>query len=290
VSSLTLIDTHVHFWDHSRTDVRWEWLEPGWMDPVIGNIDAIRAPRYRAEEFLEEVGAIDVPKVVHVQAAVDTPDPVAETAWLEETARRTGYPHAIIAHTNLKLDSVPSELERHAAASPRLRGIRDFSDGDYFVDPAFNRGFALLERYALLSEIHATWSEMPKLRDLARAHPGVTIVLEHALSPPVPGEGDFAQWARGIEIAAEAENVHCKLAGHAATGSTWTVDSMRPWMLHCLETFGVARCVLGTDWPVARLSSDYATVVTAYAEIALALPPDDRRALFVTNAEALYRV
>jgi predicted TIM-barrel fold metal-dependent hydrolase len=260
------------------------------MDPVIGDIDAIRAPRYSAEEFLGEVAPIDVRKVVHVQAAVDTPDPVAETAWLEETARRTGYPHAIIAHTNLKLRSAASELERHAAASPRLRGIRDFSDGDYLIDPAFNRGFALLERYALLSEIYATWSEMPKLRDLARAHPGITIVLEHALSPPAPGEGEFAQWARGIEIAAQAENVHCKLSGHSATGQAWTVGSMRPWMLHCLESFGAARCMLGTDWPVGRLVTDYATVVGAYAEIARTLPPNDQRALFVTNAETLYRI
>ena len=34
-----------------------------------------------------------------------------------------------------------------------MRGIRDFSYGDYLVEPDYHRGFALLEKYNLVSSM-----------------------------------------------------------------------------------------------------------------------------------------
>ena len=69
----------------------------------------------------------------------------------------------------------------------------------------------------------------------------------------------------------------------------WTVDSIRPWVLGCIEAFGVDRCMFATNWPVDRLFSSYGDVVNAYREIAAEFTDDEQRKLFVDNAKRWYR-
>ena len=47
----------------------------------------------------------------------------------------------------------------------------------------------------------------------------------------------------------------------------WTADSLRPWVLACVEEFGVERSFFGSNWPVERLYSSYGDVLDAYLEI-----------------------
>ena len=60
----------------------------------------------------------------------------------------------------------------------------------------------------------------------------------------------------------------------------WTTDSIRPWVLHCIDAFGVERCVMGSNWPVDRLFSSYDPVINAYAEIIKGLSTAEQEALF----------
>jgi predicted TIM-barrel fold metal-dependent hydrolase len=70
----------------------------------------------------------------------------------------------------------------------------------------------------------------------------------------------------------------------------WTADSIRPWVMGCIEAFGVQRCVFGTNWPVDRLFSSYDPIVDAYATIISGFSQDEQEALFSRNAERLYRI
>jgi predicted TIM-barrel fold metal-dependent hydrolase len=72
--------------------------------------------------------------------------------------------------------------------------------------------------------------------------------------------------------------------------NAWTVDSWRPWVLTCIETFGVERSFFGTNWPVDRLYSSYGDVLSAYEELITGLAPDEQTALFSANAERIFRV
>jgi hypothetical protein len=95
--TLEFTDTHVHFHTRDTPGLRYEWLEPGaGTDEDLGDYGAIRADHFRAEDFLHETRFHRVTRVVHVQAAVGTPDPVAETRWLQAAADRTGCPHGIV--------------------------------------------------------------------------------------------------------------------------------------------------------------------------------------------------
>jgi predicted TIM-barrel fold metal-dependent hydrolase len=70
----------------------------------------------------------------------------------------------------------------------------------------------------------------------------------------------------------------------------WTIDSLRPYVLGCIEAFGVDRCVLGTNWPVDRLYSSYGDVLEAYETITSGLTDAEQTALFSGNAERIFRI
>ena len=61
-------------------------------------------------------------------------------------------------------------------------------------------------------------------------------------------------------------------------------------MLTSIETFGVDRCIFGTNWPVDWLWSTYDRLIDAYTEIVSDFSRDEQVALFSKNAENLYRI
>ena len=282
-------DTHVHFWDLSHPRLHYAWLAPGPPHPIIGDIESVKYPLYDARRFIAETSGANVVKVLHVEADVDSgDDPVEETIWLEQQAQLTGVPEGIIADTNLKSPDLEREIERHLQASARVRGFRDFSEGDYLIDPDFARGYALLGSYNLVCDLDCVAENMTKARDLASRHPETAVVVDHAGFPRERTPEYFDFWKRGIDALAQAPSVWCKISGLAMCDHRWTVGSIRPWFEYCLEAFGVKRCVLGTNWPLDKAFSSYEAVLDAYWEIVSPLSPDEQADLFHANAERLF--
>ncbi len=284
------VDAHVHFYDMGHPELFYAHWQPDVDHPVLGAQTRKLAERnWLAEDFIAVSRDSNVTKAVHVQAAIGSPDPVKETEWLQEAADRTGFPHAIVAYADLRDPGVESVLERHCEF-PNMKGVRDFSYGDYLVESDFHRGYALMEKYDLVASIAAQWQDMEKLRDLAAAFPNTVIVIDHAGGPMERTQEYFNHWKRGMQTAAKAENIICKISGLGMGDHHWTVDSIRPYVLHCVETFGVERSLFATNWPVDSLWSDYDTIVSAYEEITRDFTENERAALFSGNTERLYRI
>lgn len=283
------VDTHFHSFDLTHDRLAYDWLAPGASHPDLGDIDAIKSQKYLVENFLAESRHSNVVKAVHVEADISSGNPVMETAWLSEAADRTGFPLAIVADADLKDPDVEQVLEGHAQY-PQVRGIRDFSYGDYLVEDTFRRGYALLERYGMLFDMACGWEDMGKARDLAQKFPGITLVIEHAGFPKARSPEYFDSWRAGLREVAKAGNAVIKISGLGMKDPSWTVDSFRPWVLACIEAFGVERSFFGTNWPVDRLFSSYADVVDAYRAIIAEFSEEEQRALLVGNAERTYRI
>lgn len=288
MDKLPFVDAHVHFYDMQHPELIYgHWL-PGVPHPTLGEqIQRLAERNYLAEDYIAETRNANVTKAVHVQAAIGSPDPVTETAWLQAAADRTGFPHAIVAHADLRDPGVAAVLARHCRF-PNMRGIRDFSYGDYLAAPDFHRGFALLEKYNLVASMAVTWQDMAKLRDLADAFPNVSIVVDHTGSPAERTDDYFTQWRAGMATAAACANIRWKISGLGMGDQNWTVDSIRPWVLASIETFGVDRCFFATNWPVDWLWSSYDRLVDAYTAIIAEFSRDEQIALFSKNAENLY--
>ena len=153
-----------------------------------------------------------------------------------------------------------------------MRGIRDFSYGDYLVEPDYHRGFALLEKYNLVSSMPVEWQHMEQLRALANKFPNIMIVVDHTAFPTERTDEYFENWKKGVAIAATCDNIRWKISGLGMADHNWTIDSIRPYVLTSIETMGVERCFFATNWPVDWLFSTYDEVIDAYTKPGPTLP------------------
>ena len=290
MDKLEFVDAHVHFYDMGHPDLFYAHWQPDVVHPTLGTqTRRLAARNWLADDFISLTRNSNVTKAVHVQAAIGSDDPIKETEWLQAAADRTGFPQAIVAYADLRDPNVEQTLVRHCEFD-NMRGIRDFSHGDYLVSPDFQRGYALLEKHDLIASIAAQWQDMEKLRDLAQMFPGIQIVIDHAGGPMERTPEYFENWRLGMARAAEADNIICKISGLGMGDNSWTVDSIRPYVLHCIDTFGVDRSLFATNWPVDSLWSSYDAILNAYDEITRDFTQDERSALFSANTERLYRI
>lgn len=286
---LEFTDTHVHFWDLGNPELAYAWLEPDVEDDDLGDFNAVKSRRYWPEDFIGETRFENVAKVVHVQAAVGIADPVNETRWLQAFADRLGVPHGIVAYTDLASPSASAELERHSAFA-NLRGIRDLRYDDYLTSESWHRGYALLERFSLVCCDDPLLEQMSSAAALARRFPSITYCVDHAGFPRRRDPEYFEAWKRGMAEIAAVENTVVKISGLGMCDHRWTVESLRPWVLTCLELWGASRAFFGTNWPVDRLYSSYGDIVDAYRELIRDCTPAEQEALFSKNANRVFHL
>ena len=229
-------------------------------------------------------------KVVHVQAA-QSDDPVRETAWLQRVADREGWPNGIVAYCDLSRPDVADVLHGHASF-PRFRGIRDLPAGEKLDQAEVIRGFGVVAATGTLIEVLTSWEHYGHLSALARRWPDAPIVLGHAGLPVSRTDDYFREWSAGLKrLAGQAPNVSCKISALASGADPhWTVASIRPWVLGCIEAFGPQRCMLASNWPVDKLFGTYGRLVDAYQEIVAELSPAERAQVFATTTEQVYRI
>ena len=283
------VETHFHLHDLKHPDLRYGWLDRDAVHGFIPDTDPLKSQRYRIKDFLAEIRFANVPKAVHVQAAVNTPDPVVETAWLQAFADQTGYPQGIVAECHLARPDAGHVLDRHMAYR-NLRGIRNFGEGNYLVDPAWRRGFAELAPRGLVACIDTRIERAADILDLARAFPDTHLCIDHCAIPMERNAAYFNRWRAAMAVMATAPNVTMKISGLGMYDPLWTVDSIRPYVLGSIEAFGANRVVFGTNWPVDRMYSSYPDVINAYARIIAGFSTEDQVSMFSANAERLFRI
>ena len=284
------IDCHFHLWDLKEPGLHYCWLMPDGEDPQLGDrLEELKGTTYLIDDYIAETRQANVTRAVHLQAAIGSEDPVKETAWIQAAADRTGFPLAIVGYTDLKHPDAAKELERHCQYA-NTRGIRDFSEGDYLVDPDFHRGYSMLADFDLVASLSIDWEAMPKAHDLAQKFPYIPLVLDHCGEPAARDDEYFENWRNGMRTVAQSENVTCKISGLGMADNDWTVDSIRRWVLTCIDIFGPHRCMFGTNWPVDKLYSTYDVLINAYTELVADFTDDEQDAMLSKNASTLYRI
>ncbi len=294
MSTLEFVDTHIHFWERPHPTLEWVWLADDFIHPQLGDTILLKEMRrYVVREYLEDIEGSNVTKAVHIQAAIGSADPVEETMWLQAMADKTGWPQGIVGDARLQAPDVEKTIERHMEYA-NFRGLRDFAQGDYLVDPDFHRGYSLLEKYNLVYDLDVLWGDMYKAADLARKFPNTTLVVDHAGFPQERTDEYLEQWKSGMASFKDVDNAVIKISGlgmgDQMAGSNWTIDSLRPYVLGCIEAFGVERSFFGTNWPVDKMYSTYGELITAYRELISDFSDDEQQALLSKNAEKYYRV
>jgi len=97
-------------------------------------------------------------------------------------------------------------------------------------------------------------------------------------------------WRKAIVRLAGCPNAVAKISGLAMVDWNWTVESIRPFVLHLIEAFGVGRCMFGSNFPVDSARSSYGAVWRAFDEITSDFSVDERVKMFHRNAKKYYRI
>jgi predicted TIM-barrel fold metal-dependent hydrolase len=82
-----------------------------------------------------------------------------------------------------------------------------------------------------------------------------------------------------------------KVSGIVAySGADWSVDTIRPYVEHIIESFGWDRVVWGSDHPVVTLTGSLTRWVEATHEIIKGASEEEKAKLLHANADRIYKV
>ena len=274
------IDAHQHYWDPARGDY-------GWLTPDLKSLYRTFGPQELAP--LRE--RADVQRTVVVQAAPT----IEETRYLLDLARDEASIAGVVGWVPMLLKDAPA-LIAEFARDAKFKGIRpmlqDIADDNWIANPELAPAAEALIAHDLAFDALIFARHVDALETFATRFPALRIVVDHGAKPPIrDGQSGWQSWADGITRLASLPQVHCKLSGLATEAAAgWTGATLQPYVDHLLQSFGKARLMWGSDWPVLNLNGDYLLWHSVANTLLAGLSDAEREAVFGANAVAIYRL
>ena len=293
-----IIDAHTHLWDLSMG--RHAWLAEGGGTPIAG-LEKIRHDM-AVDTYRRDAARQNVVATVHIEALWDAADPVGETRWLDTLDKSSGIAARYTAAAPLGTVRGAATLEQQAAFDRvvAIRQILSFhpvdpaksfaARGDLALDPLWRADVARLAPAGLMLELMLYPYQLEQVVALARAEPELQIVVNHCASPIDRDAEGLQRWREAVRALAAEPNVALKVSNAAAYDPQPTYESLYGVMRHCIDSFGPARAMIATDWPVAKLFAPFDAIYDVARRVTADFAPAEQRALFHDNAARFYRI
>ena len=295
-ASVSVVDAHHHIWRQADLP----WLTGPMQPRIFGAYEAIRRD-YPIEEFLGDIAETGVEKSVYVQANWRPGWFENEVAWVQATADRSGWPHAIVGYADFLQEDIGPDLAK-LQKYPLMRGIRQqlhwheneqyrfASSPDLPSSPILQKNVARLADYDWCFELQVFAPQMQSAADLASACPDVTFVLQHAGMLEDVTEAGRARWQDGMQRLADQPNVVCKLSGLGTFIHRNDHEHIQDITLQAVACFGVRRCLFGSNFPIEKLWCRYPDLIDAYRRATVAMNEAEQAAIFSGTATRIYRL
>jgi len=273
------IDAHQHFW-------RYDALEYGWIDDSMAGLRRDFLPADAEREMRR--GGFDACVAVQARQSLD------ETRWLLTLADANPFIAGVVGWVDLQAPDVRVHLEK-VAWHPKLVGVRHIVQGEpddeFLLRPEFGRGVAILEEFGLAYDLLVYSRHLPVAIEFAGRFGGQRLVLDHLGKPDVR-RGEIRAWSADVRRLAACPNVWGKLSGLVteADWAAWKPEQLRPYLDVAFECFGVERLMIGSDWPVCTVASDYARTMAVVVEYLAERPEHERDAVLGGNAQRFYNL
>ena len=291
-----IVDAHHHIW--RQRDL--PWLMGPMLPRIFGPYEPIRRD-YAIEEYLGDIEGSGIAQSIYVQANWAPARAVDEVAWVQAEADRAGYPHAIVGYADLR-DPDVGEVLKKQSQYPLLRGIRmqlhwheneqfRFADGPALMnDAALRRNIRLLADHDLVFELQVFTAQMADGAAFAAALPDVPMVLAHCGMPEDLTPAGGRAWRAGMERLAAVPSVFVKLSGLGTFIHRLDQAHIERTVRETIALFGPGRCLWGSNFPIEKLWTDYASLVGACRQALDHLSPEAQEAIFGGTAQRLYRL
>jgi L-fuconolactonase len=301
-----IVDPHHHLWEHPE--------KPYMMDELRADTGSVAGV---ARTVFVECGS------GYRTAGPEAFRPVGETDFVV-AADPDGFIAGIVGFADLTRPEVADVLAAHVEAGQgRFRGIRHASawdaspeireshtkpPPDLFQRDDFRRGFATLGAAGHSFDAWLYHPQLPQLVDLCRTVPDTAVVLDHLGGPlgigPYAGRRDevLAGWRGSMADVAGCDNVVLKVGGigmavygmgwhrHGGASPEQLVEAWGEPIRWCIDTFGPARCMFESNFPVDGVSCTYADLWAAFAAIAADYSESEQADLLAGTATRAYRL
>jgi len=243
------IDSHHHIWDPSVGDFSWmtEAHEP-----------------INKEFTLDDLKPLLVDARISHTVLVQTWSSIEETEKFLSLAGRTQFIAGVVGWVDFE-KNVVSQIQRlmahpHSIYLKSLRHqVHDEPDANWLIDPQVLRGLAALREFGLAYDLLIRPREIPAAVDCVQRLPGQNFVIDHIAKPKI-SQGWDIEWADSISRLADfRDRVWIKLSGLVteADWDNWSGADIAPYISRVIELFGSDRVMVGSDWPVCNLASNY---------------------------------
>lgn len=277
--AIDIIDTHQHLIETDRLDYRWP-----------DRIDALAGRAFTYADYIDASAGTGIGRTVFMEA--DCEDWQAETDMvLEMVADPATMISGVIANARPEHAEGFDAWLDHVADTDvvGLRRILHETTDDVSQSDVFRANLNKLADHDLTFDINFLARQLPIAADLVRAVPNVQFILDHCGVPDI-ADGDDRGWRAGIETLSGMPNVACKISGITAYCAPGTADleTLRPYIEHCIECFGWDRVVWGTDWPVCTINSSIQDWTAISKAVVADEDPAHQEKLFRSNAIGIY--
>ncbi|MDW3225366.1 MAG: amidohydrolase family protein [Paracoccaceae bacterium] len=277
------IDAHQHYWNPARGD--YDWMP---QDNVTLNRP------YRPGDLSPALRACDIDGTILVQAAAT----VDETEYMLGLTDATPSIQGVVGWIDFEDPGQLSVLQR-LAKHPSFLGVRpmiqDIPDVNWMLRDDVQWAFRAIVDLDLSFDALGFPKHLANFHALLQQYPSMRTVIDHSMKPQIceamAGRDAFSDWAKGMTLLAQNTSACCKLSGlvtEAADG--WVTEDLRPFSDHVINTFGSARVMWGSDWPVCRLQAEYEDWHDTALSLTEHLSEAERADIFGGTAVRFYRL
>jgi L-fuconolactonase len=273
----TRVDSHQHFWRLDRGDY-------GWLTPAL-------APIYRdflPEHLVPQLEQSQIGSTVLVQAAAT----VAETRFMLDLAREHSFIAGVVGWVDFESEDVADTIDA-LSADAGLVGLRpmiqDIPDTEWMLEEKLAPAFEAMIDHGLVFDALVLPRHLPALLELAARYPDLAMVLDHGAKPPI-ASGDLAAWKQAITEIARSTPMVCKLSGLVTEAGSADAAVLEGSVEHLLTSFGPARMMWGSDWPVCELVCTYGEWCSVSDRLLSKLARHEREQIYSETARATYGI
>lgn len=273
------IDSHHHLW-------RYNAAEYGWLDD---DMKALRRD-FLPKDLTAELAAAGIDGTVVVQAR----QTLDETRWLLDVADENPVIRGVVGWAPIAGEDFPGVMEEFENR-PKLKGLRHViqaeEDENYILRADFNAGMYAMRGSGLVYDILVYERQLPQTIEFVDEYPDQVFVLDHIAKPRI-GAGILEPWSANLHELALRQNVWCKVSGLVteADWKHWTPETLLPYLDTVVDAFGADRLIVGSDWPVCLVATEYAKWFEALRTYFARFSESEQNAIFGGTAIEVYQL
>jgi L-fuconolactonase len=255
------IDAHHHVWDLEARDQPW----------------TAELPTLRRSFTLDELRPSLTRHGITATVVVQTVCVAEETPELLALAASDPAIAGVVGWVDLESVGVTEALAalRESPGGELLVGVRhqvqEEPDPWYLARTGVRDGLRAVAEAGLVYDLLVRPHQLPAAVDTVRAIPELRFVLDHAGKPDVSGP-PTTEWLTALHELGELANVAVKISGLTSEAPAgWTPQMLLPFADALFTSFGPARTMFGSDWPVCLLGGGYDTTIAAMEAMAAQL-------------------